>query len=55
VHVEGEKITSSEGEKIASSKAPASVNMNQPFISNSSATNIKSFDLGNQLPEVNIR
>lgn len=55
VQVEGEKITSSEGEKIASSKAPASVNMNQPFISNSSATNIKSFDLGNQLQEVNIR
>lgn len=55
VQVEGEKITSSEGEKIASSKTPASVNMNQPFISNSSATNIKSFDLGNQLQEVNIR
>jgi serine/threonine protein kinase len=55
VQVEGEKITSSEGEKIASSKVPASVNMNKPFISNSSATNIKSFDLGNQLQEVNIR
>lgn len=55
VQVEGEKITLSEGEKIASSKAPASVNMNQPFISNSSATNIKSLDLGNQLQEVNIR
>lgn len=55
VQVEGEKIVQVEGEKIASSKAPASVNMNQPFISNSSATNIKSFDLGNQLQEVNIR
>jgi serine/threonine protein kinase len=55
VQVEGEKIVQVEGEKIASSKTPASVNMNQPFISNSSATNIKSFDLANQLQEVNIR
>ncbi|WP_414588008.1 protein kinase domain-containing protein [Scytonema sp. PCC 10023] len=50
-----QRIVQVEGEKIASSKAPASVNMNQPFISNSSATNIKSFDLGNLLQEVNIR
>ena len=52
---EKQRIVQVDGEKIASSKAPASVNMNEPFISNSSATNIKSFDLGNQLHEVNIR
>lgn len=50
-----QRVVQVEGQKIASSKAPASVNMTEPFISSSSATNIKSFDPGNQLHEVNIR
>lgn len=50
-----QRIVQVEGEKIASSKVPASVNINQSFISNSSATNIKFLDLENQLQEVNIR
>lgn len=50
-----QRIVQVEGEKIASSKTPASVSINESLVNKSSGKNIKSFDPGNQLQEVNIR
>ncbi|NJM71169.1 MAG: serine/threonine protein kinase [Scytonema sp. RU_4_4] len=53
-YVQKQGVAKVEGQEIASSKVPASTNMKKPFITNSSATNLKSFDPSNQLQEVNI-
>jgi tetratricopeptide (TPR) repeat protein len=44
-----------QSQKIASSKTTPSVNMTEPFITTNTRTSLKSFTVGNELYEINIR
>ncbi|KAB8331077.1 serine/threonine protein kinase [Scytonema tolypothrichoides VB-61278] len=54
-YTQKQHVVQAKNQKIALSKAPAFTNMKKPFINSNSATNLESFELSNQMEEVNIR
>ncbi|WP_017316866.1 serine/threonine-protein kinase [Mastigocladopsis repens] len=50
-----QRLVHTESQKVALSKVPTSVKMKERLITSHSATNLETFDPGNQLQEVNIR